>query len=127
MNLRKQHVTGLTFAALFLATGSLVLAQEQKPFSPALEQLRETVSERLQTVADRLGLTPVTCCFRRFMMRSPKERFGNSSVGKTQPQADVEQPLPAGCRTLDSTEALAVVSMVAGAHRPQARGPSFAA
>jgi hypothetical protein len=58
MNVRKQHVTGLTFAALFLATGSLVLAQEQKPFSPALEQLRETVSERLQTVADKLGLTP---------------------------------------------------------------------
>jgi Spy/CpxP family protein refolding chaperone len=58
MKVRKQHVTGLTFAALFLATGSLVLAQEQKPFSPALEQLRETVSERLQTVADRLGLTP---------------------------------------------------------------------
>src|SRR6516162_4094258 len=58
MNLRKQHVTGLTLAALFLATGSLVLAQEEKPFSPALEQLRETVPERLQTVADRLGLTP---------------------------------------------------------------------
>ena len=72
-------------------------------------------------------VTPVTCCFRRFMMRSPKERFGNSSVGKTQPQADVEQPLPAGCRTLHSTEALAVISIVAGAHRPQARGPSFAA
>jgi len=50
-------VTGLTFAALFLATGSLVLAQEEKAFSPALEQLRETVSERLQTVADKLGLT----------------------------------------------------------------------
>jgi Spy/CpxP family protein refolding chaperone len=58
MNARKQHVTELTFAALFLAAGSLVLAQEQKPFSPALEQLRETVSERLQTVADKLGLTP---------------------------------------------------------------------
>ncbi len=58
MNLRKQHVMGLTFAALFLATGSLVPAQEQEPFSPALEQLRETVSERLQTVADKLGLTP---------------------------------------------------------------------
>jgi len=58
MNVRKQHVTGLTFAALFLATGSLVLAQEQKPFSPALEQLRETVSERLQAVSDKLGLTP---------------------------------------------------------------------
>jgi hypothetical protein len=58
MNLRKQHVGGLAFAALFLAAGSLVPAQEQKRFSPALEQLRETVSERLQTVADRLGLAP---------------------------------------------------------------------
>ena len=58
MNLRKQHVTGLTIAALFLATGSLIRAQEQKPFSPALEQLRETVPERLQAVADKLGLTP---------------------------------------------------------------------
>src|SRR6516165_6435152 len=57
MNLRKQQLTGLTIAGLFLATGSLVPAQEQKPFSPALEQLRETVSERLQTVADQLGLT----------------------------------------------------------------------
>ena len=62
-------------------------------------------------------VNPVTCCFRRFMMRSPKKRFGNSSVGETQPQADVEQPLPAGCRTLHSTEALRVISMVAGAHR----------
>jgi Spy/CpxP family protein refolding chaperone len=58
MNLRKHRVLGLPFAALFLATGSLALAQEQKPFSPALEQLRETVSERLQIVADQLGLTP---------------------------------------------------------------------
>ena len=58
MNLRKQHMTGFAIAALFLATGNLIHAQEQKPFSPALEQLRETVSERLQTVADQLGLTP---------------------------------------------------------------------
>jgi len=58
MKLRKQHVTGFTIAALFLATGNLIQAQEQKPLSPALEQLRETVSERLQTVADKLGLTP---------------------------------------------------------------------
>jgi Spy/CpxP family protein refolding chaperone len=57
MSLRKQHVTGLAIAALFLATGSQIPAQEQKPFSPALEQLRETVSERLHTVADQLGLT----------------------------------------------------------------------
>jgi Spy/CpxP family protein refolding chaperone len=36
----------------------LVPAQERKPFSPALEQLRETVSERLHSVADQLALTP---------------------------------------------------------------------
>jgi Spy/CpxP family protein refolding chaperone len=58
MSLRKQHVIGLTIVALFLATGRQIRAQEQKPFSPALEQLRATVSERLQTVADQLGLTP---------------------------------------------------------------------
>jgi Spy/CpxP family protein refolding chaperone len=58
MNLRKPHAIGLAIAALVLATGGRVPAQEQKPFSPALEQLRETVSERLQTVADQLGLTP---------------------------------------------------------------------
>jgi Spy/CpxP family protein refolding chaperone len=58
MNVQKRHATGLTIAALFLATGSQSPAQEQKPFSPAIEQLRETVSERLQSVADRLGLSP---------------------------------------------------------------------
>jgi Spy/CpxP family protein refolding chaperone len=58
MNLQKQHVLGLTGAALFLAAGSLVTAQEQRPFSPALEQLRETVAERLHSVADKLALSP---------------------------------------------------------------------
>jgi Spy/CpxP family protein refolding chaperone len=58
MSLRKHLVSGLAFSALFLTTGSFVFAQEPKPFSPALEQLRETVSERVQTVADNLGLTP---------------------------------------------------------------------
>jgi Spy/CpxP family protein refolding chaperone len=57
MNLRKPHAIGLAIAALVLVMGGRVPAQEQKPFSPALEQLRETVSERLQTVADQLGLT----------------------------------------------------------------------
>jgi Spy/CpxP family protein refolding chaperone len=57
MNLKKQHAIGLAIAALVLATGSRVPAQEQKPFSPAVEQLRETVAERLQTMADQLGLT----------------------------------------------------------------------
>ena len=57
MNLRKQHAIGLAIAALVLAAGGRVPAQEQKPFSPAVEQLRETVAERLQAVADQLGLT----------------------------------------------------------------------
>ena len=57
MNLRKQHMIGLAVAAIILATGGRVPAQEQKPFSPAIEQLRETVAERLQAVADKLGLT----------------------------------------------------------------------
>jgi hypothetical protein len=60
-------------------------------------------------------------------MLPPKESFGNTSISKTQPQADVEQPLPAGCRTHHSTEAPGVISMGAGAHRPQARGQSIAA
>ena len=51
MNLRKQHVIGFAIAALVLATGGRVLAQEQKPFSPAIEQLRETVAERLRLSA----------------------------------------------------------------------------
>jgi Spy/CpxP family protein refolding chaperone len=50
-------VTEWAIAALFLATGSRIPAQEQKPMSPALEQLRETVAERLQAVGDQLGLT----------------------------------------------------------------------
>jgi Spy/CpxP family protein refolding chaperone len=51
-------MAGLAIAALILTTGRQAPAQEQKPFSPALEQLRTTVSERLQSVADQLGLTP---------------------------------------------------------------------
>jgi Spy/CpxP family protein refolding chaperone len=63
MNLRKLRVTDFTVAALLLTTGNLIHAQEGnaregKPLSPALEQLRETLSQRLQTVADKLGLTP---------------------------------------------------------------------
>jgi Spy/CpxP family protein refolding chaperone len=57
MNLRKQRAIGLAIAALVVAMGGRVPAQEQKPFSPAVEQLRETASERLQAVADQLGLT----------------------------------------------------------------------
>ena len=57
MNLRKQYAIGLAVAAIILATGGRIPAKEQKPFSPALERLRETVAERLQGVADRLGLT----------------------------------------------------------------------
>jgi hypothetical protein len=50
-NVRKRHVTALTIAALFLATGGQIRAQEQKPISVACERLRETLAARLQTVA----------------------------------------------------------------------------
>ena len=36
---------------------NMVRAQEERRFSPDLEQLRETVSDRLQAVDDKLGLT----------------------------------------------------------------------
>ncbi len=58
MILRKQLATAFMVAATLFGTARLAGAQEQKPLSPALEQLRETVSERLQAVADQLGLTP---------------------------------------------------------------------
>ena len=51
MNLRKQYVIGLAIAALMLATGGRIPAQEQKPFSPAIEQLRETDINSLTPLA----------------------------------------------------------------------------
>ena len=57
MNMRRQLLRGLALAYLFLGANHLVRAQEERRFSPDLEQLRETVSERLEAVADKLGLT----------------------------------------------------------------------
>ncbi|MGC1719043.1 MAG: hypothetical protein WA746_08655 [Isosphaeraceae bacterium] len=107
MNLRKQHVTGLTFAALFLATGSLVPAQEPKPLSPALEQLRETVSERLQTVADKLGLTPE----QRTKIREAHAAF-----------ADKFQALRTQRRELLQTELEAIRDVLTPEQRDQVKG-----
>ena len=57
MSMRRQLLNGLALAALFLGTSNFTRAQEERRFSPDLEQLRETVSERLEAVADKLGLT----------------------------------------------------------------------
>ena len=87
MNLRKQHAIGLAIAALVLATGSQVPAQEQKPFSPALEQLRETVAERLQTVADQLGLTPE----QRTKLREAHAAFAERSEAQRTQRQDLHR------------------------------------
>jgi Spy/CpxP family protein refolding chaperone len=59
MSLRKQHLIVLALVALFLGSGTPARAQvqEEKRLSPALDQLRETLADRLQAVADKLGLT----------------------------------------------------------------------
>jgi Spy/CpxP family protein refolding chaperone len=58
MSMRRRLMSGLALATLFLGAMGLVRAQEQeRHFSPDLEQLRETVADRLQAVAEKLGLT----------------------------------------------------------------------
>ena len=57
MSMRRQLLSGLALATLSLGAINMVRAQEERRFSPDLEQLRETVSDRLQAVADKLGLT----------------------------------------------------------------------
>jgi Spy/CpxP family protein refolding chaperone len=54
-------VTVLALVALFLGSGNATRAQEEKRLSPALDQLRETLPDRLQAVADKLDLTPEQC------------------------------------------------------------------
>jgi Spy/CpxP family protein refolding chaperone len=55
--MRAQLFSGLAISALVLGAGNLLRAQEEPRYNPDLEQLRESVSERLQAVADKLGLT----------------------------------------------------------------------
>lgn len=57
MSMRRQLLSGLALATLSLGAINMVRAQEERCFSPDLEQLRDTVSDRLQAVADKLGLT----------------------------------------------------------------------
>jgi Spy/CpxP family protein refolding chaperone len=57
MSMRRQLLTVMALGAMVLGSGNLLRAQEEPRFSPDLEQLRETVSKRLEAVADKLGLT----------------------------------------------------------------------
>ena len=58
MNVRKQPATRFAIAGALHRHGQFrSMPRNAKPLSPALDQLRETVSERLQTVAEKLGLT----------------------------------------------------------------------
>jgi len=55
--MRMRNVTALALASML--AGGIARAQDQRAtrLSPALEQLRETVADRLQSAADELGLT----------------------------------------------------------------------
>ena len=55
--MRMRNVTALALATML--AGGIARAQDQGEtrLSPALEQLRETVADRLQSAADELGLT----------------------------------------------------------------------
>ena len=57
MSIRRQLLSGLAIGALFPERRSRPDAQEEPRFTPDLEQLRETVADRLSAVAEKLGLT----------------------------------------------------------------------
>jgi Spy/CpxP family protein refolding chaperone len=57
MRMARQLLTSLALGTLVVGAGNRILAQEEPRFSPDLEQMRATVSERLQAFADKLGLT----------------------------------------------------------------------
>ncbi len=50
-------MTVLVFGTLVLGAGTLLKAQEEPRYNPDLEQLCETVCERIQAVGDKVGLT----------------------------------------------------------------------
>jgi Spy/CpxP family protein refolding chaperone len=55
--MRTKLLTAFALGALVLTAGNRLRAQEEPRYSPDLEQLRETVCERLEALADKLGLT----------------------------------------------------------------------
>jgi Spy/CpxP family protein refolding chaperone len=55
--MRTRNATALALATILVAGVARAQEQEGTRLSPALEQLRETVSDRLHTAADDLGLT----------------------------------------------------------------------
>jgi Spy/CpxP family protein refolding chaperone len=55
--MRRELFRGLAVSVLVLGAGSLARAQEEPRYSPDVEQLRERVSDRLEAVAEKLGLT----------------------------------------------------------------------
>ena len=57
MRMRRPLFSGLVLCALASGAGNLLKAQEEPQFSPDLEQLRETVADRLSAMAEKLGLT----------------------------------------------------------------------
>jgi Spy/CpxP family protein refolding chaperone len=57
MSIRTHLLAGFALGALVLSAGTGLRAQEEPRFSPDIEQLRQTVSDRLAAVADKLGLT----------------------------------------------------------------------
>ena len=57
MRMRRKLFTGVALGTLVLGAGALLRAQEEPRFSPDLEQLCETVCERIEAVADKVGLS----------------------------------------------------------------------
>jgi Spy/CpxP family protein refolding chaperone len=57
MRMRRKLFTGLALGTLVLGAGTLLRAQEEPRFCPDLEQLCETVCERIGAIADKVGLT----------------------------------------------------------------------
>jgi Spy/CpxP family protein refolding chaperone len=57
MSMKSQILTGLALGAFVLVAGAVLQAQEEPRFNPDLEQLCETVCERIQAVGDKVGLS----------------------------------------------------------------------